>query len=150
MAVRYFTAPVRNDPKSHARQQVYLRALRVHSPVVDVRLAASRTARQQTSTPDDGALRPDLVVRLADGKQVVVATPRWRSSGTWRRWRLLEQEPALRRTPPGRAARPLGADTRASPQRLGGTHAGQASAADPARRAGSHRPLTGMPVGLTG
>ncbi|MCI0685827.1 MAG: DNA recombination protein RmuC [Sporichthyaceae bacterium] len=27
---------------------------------------------QQTSTGDDGALRPDLVVRLADGKQIVV------------------------------------------------------------------------------
>lgn len=36
--VRYFTAPVRNDPSALSRQQLYLNALDAHSSVLEVRL----------------------------------------------------------------------------------------------------------------
>jgi len=38
VAVRYFTAPVRNDPRALSRQQVYWNALGAHSTLLEVRL----------------------------------------------------------------------------------------------------------------
>lgn len=38
VAVRYFTARVRNDPPAEQRQQTYLNALRAHSRMLDIRL----------------------------------------------------------------------------------------------------------------